>query len=88
MAYGSGKPAWARGGDVEDGIPNRRSNANSGNSNGSYQRGGGESGGGQQQYGYQPPQVTGTYAEQQGRAIARLCARQGQGHAAGQGRGS
>ncbi|KAL7523606.1 hypothetical protein ACHAXR_000253 [Thalassiosira sp. AJA248-18] len=69
MAYGSGKPAWARGGDVEDGIPNRRSNANSGNSNGSYQRGGGESGGGQQQYGYQPPQVTGTYAEQQTQVV-------------------
>lgn len=62
MAYGSGKPAWARGGnDVEDGVPSRRSNANSGNSSGSYQRGG------DGQYGYQPPQLSGTttYAEQQ-----------------------
>ncbi|KAL3823746.1 hypothetical protein ACHAXA_004839 [Cyclostephanos tholiformis] len=62
--YGSGKPAWARGGDVEDGVPNRRSNANSGNSNGSYQRGP-ESSGTSSHFNYQPPQLTGAYAEQQ-----------------------
>mmetsp|Transcript_24170 Transcript_24170/g.52130 ORF Transcript_24170/g.52130 Transcript_24170/m.52130 type:complete len:174 (-) Transcript_24170:170-691(-) len=76
MAYGSGKPVWsARGGDAENGIPNRRSNAtNSGNSNGSYQRG--EVSGGSGGYNsnnnsnnnsnYQAPQLaTGAYADQQ-----------------------
>ncbi|EED92918.1 predicted protein [Thalassiosira pseudonana CCMP1335] len=59
MAYGSGKPAWARG-DVEDGSGglNQRRNGGSGNSSGSYQRGDGG-------YNYQPPQLTGTYADQQ-----------------------
>ena len=66
MAYGSGKPTWARG-DAEDGVPNRRPNSGSGNSGGSYQHGG--SGGGDS-YGYQPPQVTGTmYAEQQSQVV-------------------
>ena len=69
--YGSGKPAWARGGDVEDGVPNRRKNSNSGNSNGSYQHshGGGEAGG---SYNYQPPQLQqqgATYADQQTHVI-------------------
>ena len=57
MAYGSGKPSWARG-DVEEGGLNRRSNAISAGAGGSYQRGDGG-------YNYQPPQLTGTYAEQQ-----------------------
>lgn len=56
MVYGSGKPAWARE-DVEDGVPSRRSNGNSGNSTGSYQNS------------YQAPQVTGTYAEQQTQVV-------------------
>mmetsp|Transcript_24482 Transcript_24482/g.41922 ORF Transcript_24482/g.41922 Transcript_24482/m.41922 type:complete len:155 (-) Transcript_24482:268-732(-) len=57
MVYGSGKPAWGRGGDVEDGM--RQRSPNSGNSNGSYQRG-------DYAANYQPPQLaTGTYAEQQ-----------------------
>mmetsp|Transcript_10137 Transcript_10137/g.18299 ORF Transcript_10137/g.18299 Transcript_10137/m.18299 type:complete len:166 (-) Transcript_10137:158-655(-) len=72
MAYGSGKPAWGRGGDVEDGVPNRRNNANSGNSNGSYQRAG-ESGAYQYQSNannnYQPPQLTGAFAEQQTQVV-------------------
>lgn len=66
MQYGSGKPAWARGGDVEDGVPKSRrgNNTNSGNSNGSYQRGEGGS------YSYQPPQLTaGTYAEGQTQVV-------------------
>mmetsp|Transcript_22167 Transcript_22167/g.53707 ORF Transcript_22167/g.53707 Transcript_22167/m.53707 type:complete len:166 (+) Transcript_22167:273-770(+) len=72
MQYGSGKPAWARGGDAENGVPkSRRGNnsTNSGNSNGSYQRGEGGS------YGYQPPHqqpqmTTGTtYAEGQTRIV-------------------
>lgn len=62
MQYGSGKPAWARGGDVEDGVPNRRGNANSGNSNGSYQRS-------EPEYSYQPPQLKGAYAEQQTQVV-------------------
>ena len=70
MAYGSGKPTWARG-DAEDGIPNRRPNSGSGNSSGSYQHGGG--GGGDSSYSYQPPQpqVTGTmmYADQQSQVV-------------------
>ena len=63
--YGSGKPAWARGGDVEDGIPNRRSNANSGNSNGSgsYQRDASSN------FNYHPPQLTGAYADQQTQVV-------------------
>ncbi|KAL7552987.1 hypothetical protein ACHAWF_016227 [Thalassiosira exigua] len=63
MAYGSGRPNWARG-DVENGVPSRR-NVASPDSAGSYQRGGG-GGGGVVDSGYQPPQMTGTaYAEQQ-----------------------
>ena len=61
MAYGSGKPAWARG-DVEDGVKRRTNGNNSGNSagGGSYQRGGDNNNN------YQPPQLTGTtFAEQQ-----------------------
>ena len=59
MVYGSGKPAWARG-DVEDGVPNRRTNANSGNSSGSYQH---------DNSNYQPPQLKGAYAEQQTQVV-------------------
>jgi hypothetical protein len=66
--YGSGKPTWARGGDVEDGVPNRRSNANSGNSNGSYQRGP-ESAGASSHFNYHPPQLTGAYADQQTQVV-------------------
>lgn len=75
MVYGSGKPAWAQGGDVEDGVPRNRGgsprsprgggdNAGSGNSSGSYQRGGDDG-----NYGYKPPQVTGNYAEQQTQVV-------------------
>ena len=69
-AYGSGVPAWGRGGDVEDGVPARRPNSNSGNSGGgSYQRGDNSGGGGGS---YQPPRQQGTtttYAEQQTRVV-------------------
>ena len=68
--YGSGKPTWTRGGDVEDGVPNRRSKVNSGNSNGSYQRGPeSAAGGGSSHFSYQPPQLTGAYAEQQTQVV-------------------
>ena len=66
MVYGSGKPAWARG-DIEDGVPHNRKSPNSGNSSGSYQRGGAVDGG--NNYGYNPPQVTGTYAQQQTQVV-------------------
>ncbi|KAL7441576.1 hypothetical protein ACHAXH_010009 [Discostella pseudostelligera] len=56
MSYGSGKPAWARGGDNEDGVPvNRRSPGIGGGSGDSYQN----------DVGYRPPQLGQTYAEQQ-----------------------
>lgn len=64
MAYGSGKPDWARG-DVEDGVRNRGTSP-------SYQRSGGNDSSGNNNnnnYGYQPPQVTGTYAEQQTQVV-------------------
>ncbi len=61
MAYGSGKPSWSRGGDVEEGNSglNRRNNASGIVGGGSYQRGDGAGSN------YHPPQVKGTYAEQQ-----------------------
>lgn len=61
MAYGSGKPSWSRGGDIEDGNSglNRRNNVSGNGGGGSYQRGEGAGSN------YQPPQVKGTYAEQQ-----------------------
>jgi len=61
MTYGSGKPSWSRGGDIEDGNSglNRRNNASGNGGGGSYQRGEGAGSN------YQPPQVKGTYAEQQ-----------------------
>ncbi|KAL9180223.1 hypothetical protein ACHAXT_008193 [Thalassiosira profunda] len=49
MAYGSGRPDWARS-DMEDGVPARRHNSG----NGSYQHSS-----------YQAPQMQGTYSEQQ-----------------------
>ena len=66
MAYGSGKPSWSRGGgDAEEGGLNRRSNAGSGNNaGGSYQRGEGAG-----YNNYQPPQLTGGYAEQQTQVV-------------------
>lgn len=72
MQYGSGKPAWG-GGDAENGIPNRRSNAtNSGNSanSGSYQRG--EIMSGNNSNNYQPPQLATEgrgYTDQQTHAV-------------------
>ena len=53
MAYGSGRPDWARS-DVEDGVPARRPNSANNSGNGSYQHSS-----------YQAPQMQGTYAEQQ-----------------------
>jgi hypothetical protein len=70
MAYGSGRPAWGGGGDVEEGGLSRRTPHNSNgsinnnsnnNNNGSYQQGGARS----YQSNYQAPQLSGTYAEQQ-----------------------
>ena len=52
MAYGSGRPDWARN-DVEDGVPRNRNNS-------------GNSGGGSYQNNYQPPQLSHkSYTDQQ-----------------------
>jgi len=68
MAYGSGRPAWGGGGDVEEGGLSRRTPHNSNgsinnnsnnNNNGSYQQGGARS----YQSNYQAPQLSGTYTK-------------------------
>ena len=56
MAYGSGRPDWARN-DVEDGVPRNRNSGNSLSGGGSYQNSNNN---------YQPPQLkNATYQDQQ-----------------------